>query len=159
VVKSRSGDKTIVVETEVRKAHPIYGKTTRQRNRFHAHDEQNEAGVGDIVTIMESRPMSRMKRWRLVRVTQKAPVIGHGGEGMIMEQTNLVVADNTGARKAMCFRVLGQRKRYAHVGDIIKVAIKEAQPNGTIKKGQVCTALDRSDEASCASYRRFGVAF
>ncbi|MFU8779423.1 MAG: 50S ribosomal protein L14 [Kiritimatiellia bacterium] len=60
---------------------------------------------------------------------------------MIMEQTNLVVADNTGARKAMCFRVLGQRKRYAHVGDIIKVAIKEAQPNGTIKKGQVCTAL------------------
>jgi len=60
---------------------------------------------------------------------------------MIMEQTNLVVADNTGARRAMCFRVLGQRKRYAHVGDIIKVAIKEAQPNGTIKKGQVCTAL------------------
>ena len=58
-----------------------------------------------------------------------------------MEQTNLVVADNTGARSAMCFRVLGQRKRYAHVGDIIKVAIKEAQPNGTIKKGQVCTAL------------------
>ena len=60
---------------------------------------------------------------------------------MIMEQTNLVVADNTGARSAMCFRVLGQRKRYAHVGDVIKVAIKEAQPNGTIKKGQVCTAL------------------
>ncbi len=66
---------------------------------------------------------------------------GCGGEGMIMEQTNLVVADNTGARRAMCFRVLGQRKRYAHVGDIIKVAIKEAQPNGTIKKGQVCNAL------------------
>ncbi len=58
-----------------------------------------------------------------------------------MEQTNLVVADNTGARRAMCFRVLGQRKRYAHVGDVIKVAIKEAQPNGAIKKGQVCTAL------------------
>lgn len=58
-----------------------------------------------------------------------------------MEQTNLVVADNTGARRAMCFRVLGQRKRYAHVGDIIKVAIKEAQPNGSIKKGQVCSAL------------------
>jgi len=58
-----------------------------------------------------------------------------------MEQTNLVVADNTGARRAMCFRVLGQRKRYAHVGDIIKVAIKEAQPNGTVKKGQVCNAL------------------
>ena len=60
---------------------------------------------------------------------------------MIMEQTKLVVADNTGARRAMCFRVLGQRKRYAHVGDIIKVAIKEAQPNGTVKKGQVLNAL------------------
>ncbi|MFU8779424.1 MAG: 30S ribosomal protein S17 [Kiritimatiellia bacterium] len=78
VVKSRSGDKTVVVETEVRKAHPIYGKTTRQRTRFHAHDERNEAGVGDMVTIMESRPMSRMKRWRVVRVTQKAVLLDTG---------------------------------------------------------------------------------
>jgi large subunit ribosomal protein L14 len=60
---------------------------------------------------------------------------------MITEETNLVVADNTGARRARCFRVLGQRKQYAHVGDIIKVAVKEAQPGGTIKKGQVCSAL------------------
>jgi large subunit ribosomal protein L14 len=60
---------------------------------------------------------------------------------MIQEETNLVVADNTGARSARCFRIIGQRKRYAYVGDIIKVAIKEAQPNGTVKKGQVCTAL------------------
>jgi len=78
VVKSRSGDKTIVVETEVRKAHPVYGKTTRQRSRFHAHDEQNEAGVGDAVMIMEARPMSRMKRWRLVCVTKKAAVLDTG---------------------------------------------------------------------------------
>lgn len=60
---------------------------------------------------------------------------------MIQEGTNLVVADNTGARLARCFRILGQRKRYAHIGDIIKVAVKEAQPNGMVKKGQVCTAL------------------
>ena len=78
VVKSRSGDKSIVVETEVRKAHPLYGKTTRQRSRFHAHDENNEAGVGDQVEIMESRPMSKMKRWRLVRVTQKATILDAG---------------------------------------------------------------------------------
>jgi len=78
VVKSRSGDKSIVVETEVRKAHPLYGKTTRQRSRFHAHDENNEAGVGDQVVITESRPMSKMKRWRLVRVTQKATVLDAG---------------------------------------------------------------------------------
>jgi len=60
---------------------------------------------------------------------------------MITEQTDLVVADNTGARRVRCFRILGQRKRYATVGDIIKVSVKEAQPNGVVKKGQVCSAL------------------
>jgi large subunit ribosomal protein L14 len=60
---------------------------------------------------------------------------------MICEESDLVVADNTGAKRVRCFRVLGQRKRYAYVGDIIKVSVKEAQPNGVIKKGQVCNAL------------------
>jgi len=60
---------------------------------------------------------------------------------MIQESSDLVVADNTGGRRARCFRILGQRKMYAHVGDIIKVSIKEAQPTGMVKKGQVCNAL------------------
>lgn len=60
---------------------------------------------------------------------------------MIQEETELAVADNTGARRVACFRVLGQRKRYAYVGDLIRVAVKEAQPNGAIKKGQVCLAV------------------
>ena len=60
---------------------------------------------------------------------------------MIREQTSLVVADNTGARRACCFRILGHRKRFAGVGDIIKVSIKEAQPDGLVKKGQVSDAL------------------
>jgi len=60
---------------------------------------------------------------------------------MIAEETDLAVADNTGAKRVRCFRVLGQRKRYAGVGDIIKVSVKEAQPGGSIKKGQVCDAL------------------
>lgn len=60
---------------------------------------------------------------------------------MIQEQTVMVVADNTGAKRAMCFRVLGQRKRYAHLGDVVRVAIKEAAPGGAVKKGQVCTAV------------------
>ncbi len=60
---------------------------------------------------------------------------------MIQEETDLVVADNTGARRVRCFRVLGQRKRYAYVGDVIRVAVKEAQPNGAVKKGQVCLAV------------------
>jgi len=60
---------------------------------------------------------------------------------MVQEQTELVVADNTGAKIAMCFRVLGQRKKYAYLGDVIRVAIKEAAPAGAVKKGQVCTAI------------------
>jgi len=60
---------------------------------------------------------------------------------MIAEESDLVVADNSGAKRVRCFRVLGQRKRYAHVGDIIKVAVKEAAPGGAIKKGTVATAL------------------
>ena len=60
---------------------------------------------------------------------------------MIQEGTDLVVADNTGAKLAMCFRVIGQRKRYAHIGDVIKVAVKEALPTGAVKKGQVCLAV------------------
>ena len=60
---------------------------------------------------------------------------------MIQEETELAVADNTGARRVCCFRVLGQRKRYAYVGDLIRVSVKESQPNGTIKKGQVCLAV------------------
>jgi large subunit ribosomal protein L14 len=60
---------------------------------------------------------------------------------MLQELSNLVVADNTGAKRAMCFRILKQRKEYAHLGDVIRVAIKEASPTGSIKKGQVATAV------------------
>ena len=60
---------------------------------------------------------------------------------MIAARTSLDVADNTGARRAQCIHVLGQRKRYAHIGDIIKVSIKEAQPVGMVKKGEVHNAL------------------
>ena len=66
VVVSKSGDKTIVVLTERRSAHPLYGKVMRYHHKFHVHDEKNEAGVGDVVRIMETRPISRTKRWRLV---------------------------------------------------------------------------------------------
>jgi large subunit ribosomal protein L14 len=60
---------------------------------------------------------------------------------MITESTNLKVADNSGARRVCCFRVLGQRKRVAHVGDIIRASVKEAQPGSLVKKGQVITAI------------------
>lgn len=60
---------------------------------------------------------------------------------MIQEQTILSVADNSGAKKAMCFRILGSRKKYARIGDIIVVAVKEAIPGGTVKKSEVCKAV------------------
>jgi len=60
---------------------------------------------------------------------------------MIQEETNLDVADNTGARRVRCFRLIGQRKTYAHIGDLIRVAVQEAQPTGMVKKGQVCRAI------------------
>ncbi len=60
---------------------------------------------------------------------------------MIQEFTVLSVADNSGAKKVMCFRILGSRKRYAAIGDIIVVAVKEAIPGGTVKKSEVCKAV------------------
>ncbi len=60
---------------------------------------------------------------------------------MIQEYTILSVADNSGAKKAMCFRILGGRKKYAEIGDIIVVTVKEAIPGGTVKKSEVCKAV------------------
>ena len=62
VVVSTAGDKTAVVKVEERKKHPLYGKMITQSKKFHAHDENNTAGVGDTVTIMETRPLSKLKR-------------------------------------------------------------------------------------------------
>jgi small subunit ribosomal protein S17 len=72
VVMSASGDKTCVVKVEERKPHPLYGKMMTHSQKFHAHDEQNVAGVGDVVAIMETRPLSKLKRWRLVEIVEKA---------------------------------------------------------------------------------------
>ena len=71
-VVSLSGDKTITVQIEYRKHHPKYGKMMTISKKLHAHDEKNEAGVGDTVTVMETRPLSATKRWRLVEILEKA---------------------------------------------------------------------------------------
>ena len=72
VVVSDANDKTIVVAVEERKPHPIYKKMITSTKKFHAHDENNAAGVGDTVQIMETRPLSKMKRWRLLKIVEKA---------------------------------------------------------------------------------------
>ena len=72
VVVSDANDKTIVVQISERKQHPIYGKMMTSTKKLHAHDENNEAHVGDTVSVMETRPLSKMKRWRLVEIVEKA---------------------------------------------------------------------------------------
>jgi small subunit ribosomal protein S17 len=72
IVTSTKMDKSIVVSVERREKHPMYGKFIKKTKRFMAHDEKNECGVGDTVKIMEVRPMSKLKRWRLVEVVEKA---------------------------------------------------------------------------------------
>jgi small subunit ribosomal protein S17 len=72
VVTSNKMVKTITVEVERKVKHPIYGKFVKKTSKFHAHDEKNQCTVGDVVRIMESRPLSKTKRWRLVEVVEKA---------------------------------------------------------------------------------------
>jgi small subunit ribosomal protein S17 len=71
VVSSNKMDKTITVKVERKIKHPLYGKFLKKTTSFHAHDEKNECSIGDIVKIMESRPLSKTKRWRLVEVVEK----------------------------------------------------------------------------------------
>lgn len=72
VVRGNKMDKTITVAVERRVKHPMYGKFVKKTTKFHAHDEKNECTVGDVVKIMETRPLSKTKRWRLVEVVEKA---------------------------------------------------------------------------------------
>jgi len=71
-VVSDKMDKTVVVAVETLKRHPLYGKTMRTTKKFKVHDENNECRVGDLVRIMETRPLSKEKRWRLVEIIEKA---------------------------------------------------------------------------------------
>lgn len=72
VVTSNKMVKTITVAVERNVKHPLYGKFVKKTTKFHAHDENNECTIGDLVKIMETRPLSKTKRWRLVEVIEKA---------------------------------------------------------------------------------------
>ena len=72
VVVSAVNDKTIVVQIRERKPHRVYGKMITSTKKLHAHDENNEAGVGDTVRVIETRPLSKNKRWRLLEIVEKA---------------------------------------------------------------------------------------
>jgi small subunit ribosomal protein S17 len=74
-VVSDKMDKTVVVRVETRVAHPLYGRIIKVSKKFKAHDENNESRVGDKVRIMETRPLSKEKRWRVVDILEKAPIV------------------------------------------------------------------------------------
>ena len=75
VVVSDKGDKTIVVKVERRFKHPLYGKYIRQSKKYHAHDEHNECKVGELVRIVECRPLSKTKKWELLGRDRAAPEV------------------------------------------------------------------------------------
>ena len=72
LVTSDKAEKTITVAVERKVKHPIYGKFVKKTTKFHAHDDNNTCGIGDTVRIMETRPLSKTKRWRLVEIIEKA---------------------------------------------------------------------------------------
>jgi small subunit ribosomal protein S17 len=71
-VVSRSGDKSVVIEMQRLMKHPMYGKYVRRRKKLHVHDAENKCQVGDLVRVAETRPLSKLKRWRFVEVLEKA---------------------------------------------------------------------------------------
>ena len=74
VVVSRSGDKSIRIMLSYKVKHPVYGKYISRRTKFGVHDEQNEAGIGDVIDVVECRPISKSKSWRLLKVIEKAVI-------------------------------------------------------------------------------------
>ena len=72
VVLSNKMDKTIIVAAKFKEKHPIYGKFISKTKKYYAHDEKNEVNLGDIVQIMETRPFSKLKRWRVVKIVERA---------------------------------------------------------------------------------------
>ena len=139
-VVSDKMDKTVVVAIADRVAHPLYKKIVGRTYKLKAHDENNTCGIGDTVKVLETRPLSKDKRWRVVEIVEKAK---YGGTGtMIQQESFLKVADNTGAKEIKCIRVLGgSGRKYGNIGDIIVASVRKAAPGGQVKKGEVVKAV------------------
>ena len=98
-VVSNKMDKTIVVAIEDHVKHPLYKKIVKRTYKLKAHDENNECSIGDTVRVMETRPLSKDKRWRLVEIMEKAKISIRRHISMIQQESRLRVADNTGAKE------------------------------------------------------------
>ena len=95
-VASRSGDKTVKVTVAYKTPHPLYHKVVNRQTVLHVHDEKNETKVGDKVEVMETRPLSRLKRWRVTSIIQKAVT----AEGIAISETDVAAAVPTKTTKA-----------------------------------------------------------
>ena len=94
-VSSRSGDKSIKVTIAYKTPHPLYQKVVNRQTVLHVHDEKNETKVGDLVEVMETRPLSRLKRWRVINVIQKAVT----ADGTAVSETDVAAAVPTKTTK------------------------------------------------------------
>lgn len=95
-VSSRSGDKSIKVTVAYKTPHPLYQKVVNRQTVLHVHDEDNQTGVGDQVEVMETRPLSRLKRWRVISVLQKAVA----AEGTAVTEADVAAAVPTKSKVA-----------------------------------------------------------
>jgi small subunit ribosomal protein S17 len=95
-VSSRSGDKSVKVTLDYKTPHPLYQKVVKRQTVLHVHDEKNETKVGDKVEVMETRPISRLKRWRIVSILQKAVA----ADGAAVTETDVAAAVPTKTTKA-----------------------------------------------------------
>src|ERR1044071_9367207 len=95
-VSSRSGDKSVKVTLDYKTPHPLYQKVVKRQTVLHVHDEKNEMKIGDKVEVMETRPISRLKRWRIVSVLQRAVA----GDGAAVSETDVAATVPTKTTKA-----------------------------------------------------------
>ena len=129
-IVSSKNQNTVVIRVERKFRHPVLKKVLKRSKKYHAHYENGDYKVGDQIKIIESKPISKLKKWRVLKIN------------MIQVQTEMEVADNTGAKRIECIKVLGgSKRRYASVGDIVVVSIKDAMPKGKVKKGDVHKAV------------------
>ena len=141
IVVSDKMDKTITVAIQDNVRHPLYNKIVKKTYKLKAHDENNECRIGDKVKVMETRPLSKDKRWRLVEIMERAKQLKEA-TSMVQQESRLKVADNTGAKELLVIRVMGgSTRRYANIGDVIVATVKDATPGGVVKKGDVVKAV------------------
>ena len=141
IVVSDKMDKTITVAIQDNVRHPLYNKIVKKTYKLKAHDENNECKIGDKVRVMETRPLSKDKRWRLVEIMERAKELKEA-TSMVQQESRLKVADNTGAKELLVIRVMGgSTRRYANIGDVIVATVKDATPGGVVKKGDVVKAV------------------